>query len=62
MKIQILLALLLAAASATICTEPQRSFYMSFPTLSKRDALTNLFMTIDKNMTALENNYTDSAL
>jgi hypothetical protein len=62
MKIQILLALLLAAVSAFICTEPQRSFYMSFPTLSKRDALTNLFMTIDKNMTALENNYTDSAL
>jgi hypothetical protein len=35
---------------------------MSYPTLSKRDSLTNLFIEVNKNMTAIESSYTDSSL
>jgi hypothetical protein len=35
---------------------------MSYPSLSKRDALNNLFDEISRNMTALDCNYTDSNL
>jgi hypothetical protein len=35
---------------------------MSYSSLGKRDALTNLFAELDKSMTALDNNYTDSNL
>ena len=35
--------LLVFTLSAGVCTEPQKTFYMSFRSLSKRDALPNLF-------------------
>lgn len=35
---------------------------MSYSALSKRDAINNLFDEVSRNMTALDSNYTDSAL
>lgn len=43
MKIFLVVALLVGLAWAEVCVEPQRSFYMSYPTLSKRDTIANLF-------------------
>lgn len=62
MKILIILPFLLLAASALICDEPQRKFYMSFPTLSKRDMVSNLFQEINQYSQTYDNNYTDNVL
>lgn len=62
MKIFLLFIALLALSYADVCTEPQRIFYMSYPTLGKRDALNNLFDEANKKMTPLDNTYTDSGL
>lgn len=62
MKIFILIIALLAVTQAMLCDEPQRAFYMSYSSLGKRDALTNLFDEVTKNITALDCNYTDNNL
>jgi hypothetical protein len=62
MKIILLLCLLSAVTLAIVCPEPQKSFYMSFPALGKRDALVNLFLQLDKNTSTYDSNYTDSGL
>lgn len=62
MKILLLLLLAVTVTHCTLCAEPQRSFYMSFQALSKRDTLENLFQELSPNMSVMENNYTDSTL
>jgi hypothetical protein len=62
MKILLPLSLLLVAALSIVCIEPQKTFYMSFPALSKRDSLVNLFLELDKNISTYENTYTDGGL
>ena len=62
MKIFLLFITLLTISIADVCTEPQRIFYMSYPTLGKRDALNNLFDEINKKIAPLDSTYTDSGL
>lgn len=62
MNILLTLSLLYSAVVADICDEPQRKFYMSFPSLGKRDAISNLFREMNQNMPTYENTYTDSVL
>lgn len=62
MKIILLLCLLSAIICAEVCPIPQKSFYMSFPALGKRDNLINLFLQLDKKTSTYDNNYTDSGL
>lgn len=62
MNIFLVVTLFLVLASAKICDEPQRNIYMSFPTLSKRDTLANLFDEMSQKTTIIDNNYTDSTL
>ena len=62
---RIFLGLLLAICltgfiNCELCIEPQRSFYMSFSSLSKRDTLQKIFDTISTKMTSIDSNYTDS--
>lgn len=63
MKIFLVAVLLITMASAEICRdEPQRNFFMSFPTLSKRDTLANLFDEMSQKTTTIDSNYTDNTL
>lgn len=62
MKIFVVVLLIVIQTQADLCTEPQRTFYMSFPTLSKRDTLANLFEEMSNKTTIIDSNYTDNAL
>jgi hypothetical protein len=62
MKIFLAFILLVVCTLAGVCSEPQKSLYMSFPTLSKRDTLANLFEEMSQNTTIINSNYTDSNL
>lgn len=61
MKIFLILTLIWLSL-CDICNEPQRKFYMSFPTLSKRDTIAQLFSEMNKDVTTYQNSYTDSQL
>lgn len=62
MRIFLILISLIVVSYSTLCDEAQRTFYMSYPALSKRDAIGNLFDEITSNLTVLDSNYTDSNL
>ncbi len=62
MKILLVILVLIAAASAILCDEPQKTFYMSFQSLGKRDDINTMFQELNKNTSSFDSTYTDSTL
>ena len=58
----LLIALLTLLACSQLCTEPQRSLYISFPVQSQKDDLSSFFQGISKKLSPISTNYTDHKL